>query len=193
MKRLFSLIVGFLLLTIVVHGQQLRLEPTVIASAGGYATSENGNISLSWTLGELAVSTLYGNNLILTQGFQQPFSLGTSINLNTSIDWNITAYPNPVEDQLKIRFDLQTNNHFWIEIQDVTGRTIELNQHKDIQSGDIITVDMSDYMYGVYFFKVYTNESSQHQEDLRSNIKFSYRSALCKYAEGTFFFILWFH
>jgi hypothetical protein len=161
MKRLFSLIVGFLFLTIVVHGQQLRLEPTVIASAGGYATSENGNISLSWTLGELAVSTLYGNNLILTQGFQQPFSLGTSINLNTSIDWNITAYPNPVEDQLKIRFDLQTNNHFWIEIQDVTGRTIELNQHKDIQSGDIITVDMSDYMYGVYFFKVYTPDKKQ--------------------------------
>ena len=158
MKRIASLISGAFLLTQLLNAQ-VTLAPTVIASAGGYA--ENGNISLSWTLGEIAVSTLYSDNLVLTQGFQQPFSIGTSINLNTSIDWNINAYPNPVEHELNIKFTLQKNDDFWIEIQDVTGRVIELVQHKEVQSGDIVKFDMNDYKVGVYFFKIFTPDRKQ--------------------------------
>ena len=158
MKRISILLSGVIFLANFLNAQ-VKLEPTVIASAGGYA--ENGNISLSWTLGEIAVSTLIGDNMILTQGFQQPFTLGTSINLNTSIDWNITAFPNPVQNELQIKFDLKKADNFWIEIQDVTGRTIELKQHKEIRNGDVISVDMSDYKYGVYFFKIFTPDRKQ--------------------------------
>lgn len=158
MKRLSAVVIGTFFLMQFLNAQ-VTLAPSVISSAGGYA--ENGNISLSWTLGEIAVSTLYGNNLILTQGFQQPFTLGTSINLNTAVDWNIKAYPNPVENDLQIQFDLTKTNNFWIEVQDVTGRTIELQQHKEIHPGDVISVDMSKYSYGVYFFKVFTPDRQQ--------------------------------
>lgn len=159
MKRIFTLLAGFFFCILAINAQEISLEPSVIASAGGYA--ENGNISLSWTLGEIAVTTLYGDNMILTQGFQQPYTLGTSINLNDNVDWNIKAFPNPVRSELKIEFDLNKGDDFWIEIQDVTGRTIQLKQHKEVQSGDIITVDMSEFKYGVYFFKIFTPDRKQ--------------------------------
>jgi len=158
MKKLLSFIAGaFILLQF--SGAQITLAPTVIASAGDYY--ENGNISISWTLGEIAVSTLYSDNLVLTQGFQQPFTIGTSINLNNVVDWNIKAYPNPVETELKIQFELTKTNDFWIEIQDVTGRVIDLVQHKTVHPGDVINVDMTTYKYGVYFFKIFTPDRKQ--------------------------------
>ena len=158
MKKILTLLTGAFFLVQFINAQ-VTLAPTVIASAGGYA--ENGNISLSWTLGEIAVNTLYSDNLILTQGFQQPFTLGTSINLNTEVDWNIKAYPNPVKNELKIQFDLKQTDDFWIEVQDVTGRVIDLQQHKEIHPGDIILVNMSEYKVGVYFYKIFTPDRKQ--------------------------------
>ncbi len=46
------------------------IERSVVASSGDYY--EAGNISLSWTLGEIATETHTSGNTILTQGFQQP-------------------------------------------------------------------------------------------------------------------------
>jgi len=158
MKRILTLIAGVFFLVPFIHSQ-VTLAPTVIASAGGYEANET--ISLSWTLGEIAVNTLYSDNLILTQGFQQPYTIGTAINLNNVPDWNIKAYPNPVENELMIRFDLNKTDDFWLEIQDVTGRTISLVQHKTVNPGDIITMDMSGYTNGVYFFKIYTPDKKQ--------------------------------
>ena len=45
---------------------QITLEPSVIASGGEYAETET--MSISWTLGELATTTLSGSDMILTQG-----------------------------------------------------------------------------------------------------------------------------
>lgn len=49
------------------------VSPEVVSSAGDYY--ENGNVSLSWTLGEIATETYTNGNVILTQGFQQPFGI----------------------------------------------------------------------------------------------------------------------
>jgi hypothetical protein len=47
------------------------VSPSVIASAGGSSTLSNG-ISIDWTLGEFAVTTLTNGSITLTQGFHQP-------------------------------------------------------------------------------------------------------------------------
>ncbi|MBE7442674.1 MAG: hypothetical protein HS119_09505 [Flavobacteriales bacterium] len=49
---------------------QVVLERQVIGSAGGYVVG--ANMSLSSTVGEAVVQTLFSVNKILTQGFQQP-------------------------------------------------------------------------------------------------------------------------
>ena len=56
---------------------QLDLTPSVVASGGSYF--EGQSMTISWTIGELATTTLTGNNLVLTQGFQQPTGIGTGM------------------------------------------------------------------------------------------------------------------
>jgi hypothetical protein len=158
MKKLFTLITAVVLTSQLSFGQ-IELSPTVIASAGNYA--EAGSISLSWTLGEIAVSTLEQGDLILTQGFQQSYlDKDNNIDLDP-IDWQIVAYPNPVDNELKIQFNVLEPTDFWVEIQDVTGRILSQKQFKEIHPGDIIPVSMSSYKYGVYFFRVFTPDRQQ--------------------------------
>ena len=139
---------------------QITLEPSVLASGGGYAETET--MSISWTLGELATTTLTGGDMILTQGFQQPSDFGTGIKTE-ELDWGITAYPNPVTDALFVKFDIDIAREFWIEIQDVTGRVISLEQHKEVFPGDVVQLNTSNLTYGVYFLKVFTPDREQSQ------------------------------
>jgi hypothetical protein len=157
-KRIFFVLAAILFS--VCGFSQIALEPNVIASGGSYA--ENESMSISWTLGELAASTLTGGDMILTQGFQQPFDFGTGINTE-ELNWGITAYPNPVTDELNVRFDIDRTRDFWIEVQDVTGRVLSLEQQKEVFPGDILQINTSNFTYGVYFLKVFTPDREQSQ------------------------------
>lgn len=53
------------------------LKPFVLASTGGYASNSNG--SLSFTIGEPVSSTLSAANIMLTQGFQQPYKMNLNL------------------------------------------------------------------------------------------------------------------
>ena len=158
MKKILYTLVALFFTVQISFAQEIVLSPTVIASAGGYNTA--GDISLSWTLGELAVSTLEQGDMILTQGFQQSYPEIIGFNLDP-IDWQIIAYPNPVVENLNIQFDVREPSDFFIEVQDVAGKVISLEQYKEVFPGDIITIEMSSYKYGVYFFRVSTTDREQ--------------------------------
>ncbi|MEN8203436.1 MAG: T9SS type A sorting domain-containing protein [Bacteroidota bacterium] len=159
MGRLITLLCGIAFLSNLAQGQ-FTMAPSVIGSGGGYA--ENESISLSWTLGELAVNTLSGGDFMLTQGFQQPLTLGVGMIANEA-NWNISVYPNPVNDELHIRFDIPYQDGFMIEIQDVTGRLIRQILHKKVNPGDILVINTSTYPTGIYFLKVLTTDKQQIQ------------------------------
>ena len=144
MKKLISFIIAAVIISQIAFTQNIELSPSVIASAGNYA--EAGGISLSWTLGEIAITTLQGGDLVLTQGFQQSYGNIDGLELNT-IDWKIIAYPNPVKNLLSIRFDVLSPKDFHIEIQDVTGRILSQEQFKHVHPGDIIPIDMALYKH----------------------------------------------
>jgi hypothetical protein len=158
MKRILPFIFAALFACAYTHGQNIELSPTVIASAGNY--SEAGTISLSWTLGEVAVTTLTQGDIILTQGFQQSFLTDVGF-AAVPIRWQITAYPNPVRDELRVRFDLPETTEFFIEMQDVHGRLVSQEQYKQVFPGDVIQFEMSPYNPGVYFFRVSTTNRTQ--------------------------------
>ncbi len=67
MKTKISFII-FFAGAIICNGQSI--ERSVVGSSGDYF--EGTNISLSWTLGEIATETYTSGNTIITQGFQQP-------------------------------------------------------------------------------------------------------------------------
>ncbi len=154
------LLFGCTLFIVTSINAQVTLAPSVISSGGGYG--ENGNISISWTLGELAVTTLTGGDMILTQGFQQPFDIGVGIQ-KEEINWDISVYPNPVGEELRIRFNIEKPGDFLLEIQDVTGRLIRQEQHKQVSPGDVVILNTSTYTNGIYFLKVLTPDRQQVQ------------------------------
>ena len=161
MRKSISLLTIIFFAVSAISAQDYKLSPSVVASGGGYA--EGDNISISWTLGELAVTTLTGSDMILTQGFQQPFDIDvTGIDKN-EVQWGISVYPNPVGDELQIRFDIETQGDFFIELQDITGRVIRQEQYRQVNPGDIVLINTADYTHGVYFLKVMTTDRQQVQ------------------------------
>ncbi|MBE0637429.1 MAG: hypothetical protein IH598_02810 [Bacteroidales bacterium] len=91
MKKLSILItvLGFVMIANQVNAQQ------VIATSGGYY--ENDNISLSWTVGEPVIEIFTGGDVILTQGFQQPWSFYLQQILNIPVGWSgISGYVDPL-------------------------------------------------------------------------------------------------
>lgn len=67
----------------------------VIASSGGYYVGEN--LTLSWTVGEPVIETFSGTSVILTQGFQQPYSFYLSQILNIPAGWSgVSSYVDPL-------------------------------------------------------------------------------------------------
>ncbi|MBA7554267.1 hypothetical protein ES705_46880 [subsurface metagenome] len=101
---------------------QVQLNPTVISSAGGY--TETADISLAWTLGELAVSTLSTTDMILTQGFQQPFLLDINAIDDPEFNWSVNAYPNPVSEILNLRFNIDKTMDLQLKLYDITGKKL---------------------------------------------------------------------
>lgn len=81
--KFISLLYVSVLIPVMMMAQSV--SPEVVSASGDYF--DNGNVSLSWTLGEIATETYSNGNVILTQGFQQPF--GISIQ---GIDLNVLVY-----------------------------------------------------------------------------------------------------
>lgn len=97
------------------------VTPTVIASAGGSGTV--GGITISWTLGELAVTTLKSGDLTVTQGFHQPPLGTTSVDERPKLHLDLAAHPNPAASYLTVRLPIvQTSGTFLLI--DLLGRTL---------------------------------------------------------------------
>ena len=76
MKQITYISILLILISSTSYGQ-LVLGRQVLGSTGGFATGTN--ISVSSTIGEPSVQTLFSANMILTQGFQQSLKINDSI------------------------------------------------------------------------------------------------------------------
>jgi gliding motility-associated-like protein len=66
----------FLLTCLPVSCFAQTLTPTLVGSGGGYGTTPS--MSLSYSVGEPVITTATGSNGIITQGFQQPITVGST-------------------------------------------------------------------------------------------------------------------
>jgi len=99
-----------LLITIAVIAFSLNtFAQQIIATSGGYFEGEN--ISMSWTLGEPVIETFAGDDIILTQGFQQTYNFYLSQVLNIPAGWSgISSYVDPVKKEIEDIFGVQETN-----------------------------------------------------------------------------------
>jgi len=82
MKYLTNITIVLLLLISTISFGQVTIERQVIGSTGGY--SVGSSISLSSTVGEAVIQSLFSTSTILTQGFQQP-----QTNNNSVVDYEV--------------------------------------------------------------------------------------------------------
>jgi len=142
--RLKIILLSALLPIVGIKAQQL------ISSSG---TSFQGtNYNISWSLGELAITSIGGSNYVLTQGFHQPIETETSVVPPISQKLSIQVYPNPVRKMLQINW---IKEHFQESILYLFSMEGQLLFTKVIsQTENSFEIPMSTYDPGIYILKI---------------------------------------
>jgi hypothetical protein len=101
-----------------IHGQADLQE--LVSSSGGEFSSPD--YMVSWSVGECITETFTTNDYILSQGFHQGTYQITSIEKTDDLSINVTVYPNPAIDRLKIRVsDKEIPNSIEAQLYDTKG------------------------------------------------------------------------
>ncbi len=121
-KYVFILLSCFL--SFLSFGQNDTISSYVIATAGG-DTTVNG-VSVSWTLGEVAIETIANDDstLILTQGFQQGYFEITSIGEPLSNNFILKIYPNPASEFVWVALESEEIKDAIVELYDMEGKLV---------------------------------------------------------------------
>ena len=121
-----------------------------VTTTGGEASGTGG--TASYSVGQVVYTTATGTNGSVAQGVQQPYEISTTVGIKeTSINLELSVYPNPTTDYLTLKVaDFETLNFQLIDIQ---GRIIE---NKKVTTSNTI-LKMEALPKAVYFLNVTKN------------------------------------
>jgi hypothetical protein len=125
----------------------------VVSSAGDYV--QNGNYSISYTVGETITATLSSSSNILTQGFQQTDYVVSEVTGEAIPGFNVKVYPIPSDDELTIEFSDDIQQDANILLYDELGRIIFSKETTD----RINKINVAQLANTYYFLEV-TNRGS---------------------------------
>ncbi|NOZ46849.1 MAG: T9SS type A sorting domain-containing protein, partial [Chlorobi bacterium] len=139
------------------YAQQSDLS--LLSSAGEYF--ENGQYSISWSLGELAIETFSQTGNILTQGFQQTKLSIVSVREQNVKENHLTIYPNPAVNELFLTSESDRNTIYLVQIFDMIGAK-KLEQKMEIGAQKSL-LKLNNLKAGTYMlvFKTINNEIDQ--------------------------------
>ena len=98
------------------------VTPEVLASAGG--EGKVGDVTIMWTLGEFAVTTLENSSGYITQGFHQPPQGTTDAPYENPLNASIDVWPNPVTEVLFVRVGEEFKAVEEVAMLDMLGRPL---------------------------------------------------------------------
>lgn len=150
MKRRI-LMLAMILCAYSVVAQQINQE--VIATAGGFNTSSDKSVSISWTLGETIIPTLVSSDgsLILTHGFQQRLTV-SSVEENFEDPVDVTVFPNPAGESINIQFKSAIDKEILISLLDAQGKLVRTDQIE--VTALIKQMNLQDLPAGVYYLRL---------------------------------------
>lgn len=148
MKHLLLLIIS--LSTTVSFAQDIAMQ--VVASAGGYYTNTGAGLSISWTLGEVATSTLTTAEYTVTQGFQQGDLFATAVEKPELTKADLKIYPNPATVEFFIEMSA-AKGKAWAEVFDITGRKL-IKKELNLEENTPFKIPITDLKSGIYMVKV---------------------------------------
>ena len=127
----------------------LHAQETV-TTTGGEATGTGG--TASYSVGQVVYTTATGTNGSVAQGVQQPYEISVTIGIKeTSINLELSVYPNPTTDYLTLKVDdFETLNFQLIDLQ---GKVIA---NKKVTNATTI-IKMEELAKALYFLNVTKN------------------------------------
>ena len=140
----FSFFVVALLFAAVLHAQES------IVAAGGNARI--GNISISWSIGEVMTEAYAKPPFTLTQGVQQPSVKVETVSSSPEMNaYEISAYPNPTSDAVTVSIAGKTEQlTLTLKIFDMNGRLLQVMPVKDGE----IRISLSNFAAGAYILQI---------------------------------------
>jgi hypothetical protein len=160
MKHLVGIFFALCLFVLVFFGTGTVIAQQVVSTAGNH--SENGQVQLSWTIGEPVISTFSNESNILTQGMHQSKLLIDAIEEIELSGLKISAFPNPTNEFINLQVhQLLTDqpDEMWTEysfkLYDINGKIL---MQKQIVSTETI-IQMDSYVPSTYFLKVLVNKN----------------------------------
>ena len=130
----------------------LHAQKTVPAT-GGEATGTGG--TTSYSVGQVVYTTNTGSNGSIAQGVQQPYEISITTGVNeTSINLNLSVYPNPTTNFLNLKFDSEKLENLSYQLYDLQGKVIENNKVNDNST----KIKMEALPKAIYFLKVTKNK-----------------------------------
>ena len=147
----YIILVFYFLFTANVYSQ------SVISSAG--KTSSGDHFIISWTVGEVAISTIKNSEVTLTQGFHQPLVVDIApTGIEKSMILEMKAFPNPTFD--KVIFEGgDPVGIYHVRVVDKLGRVLE---QKSLPYQDLV-LEMSRYENGTYLVEVVEDDSGKRK------------------------------
>jgi hypothetical protein len=138
------------------------LEPTVVASDGGFAILPSGTIA--WTLGETVTETFSSAGNILTQGFHQPSLINVN-GIGGVVIPGMSVYPNPAAESININLTHLAKGNYSIALFDVLGNKVsEMN----VSDNGIVFLPLTEFANGVYMLTVSSAGFSQSFKVIKS-------------------------
>ena len=164
MKNLYRIFI----LTLLCSASSLfsqQLSPFVISSSGGFYSGDEA--LLSFTTGELAaVETFSDNNSFLTQGFQQPWDLGTYITQHPFTDFSFGIYPNPSDGQFYLLTDSNLDLQMTATVSNLLGEIIEQKKIARQSKISVEWIDISQLPAGTYILSLQVKEMNTSHENI---------------------------
>lgn len=105
------------------------ISPEVIASNGDYFSTAFG--SVSFTTGEVIIETISNTNVVITQGFQQPWPFMHVSTNEIIVGDEMSIFPNPAQNYSKISFGVPGMLGGVLRITDASGKLILSEQIKN--------------------------------------------------------------
>ena len=102
---------------------------------------------------------------LLFEDFQYLPIIGECGGISTTNDkieqvkMDIQVYPNPLSDQVRVEFELETSQRALIRLMDSSGRVVKVINDRSLPSGrQLIDIDMHGYTEGVFYISLITDK-----------------------------------
>jgi len=118
------------------------IERDIISPAGGFF--ETGSIQMTWVIGDLVVGAYDIGHLIV------PFGTGTDLPDFTAASSQISVYPNPTEDKVFLKLDMDNIDNCKYYLYDLQGRAI---QNRNI-TAKLTDLSFAHFESGIYILRV---------------------------------------